>query len=165
MMKHEWKGGTTPSTPDNPPEGYSYCEQCGVEENDENKDGECLPEIAQISFHQAVYDDPDMTPEMKLYWLKMCADQYLEQLEVSERAVNILRGGMEVIERLHAEGQLDMIVPSCGVALRATTPKRGHKGLEEKRICPACNVDLNAKPHKRGCRIERMIGEADQKQE
>jgi hypothetical protein len=121
-------------------------------------------EIPQTSFHQAVYDDVEMSPALKLHWLKLCADQYLEQLEVSERAVNILRGGMQVIEQQCAEGQHDMIPVSCGVALRATNPKRGHKGMEEKapaRVCPACNVNLNAKPHKPGCKIEQMIEQSD----
>lgn len=40
-MKHEWKGGMTPSTPDSPPEGYCYCENCGVEQDDDNRDEEC----------------------------------------------------------------------------------------------------------------------------
>jgi hypothetical protein len=42
-MKHEWKGGMTPSTPDSPPEGYCYCDNCGAEQDDDNKDGECVP--------------------------------------------------------------------------------------------------------------------------
>lgn len=83
-------------------------------------------ELHQISFHQAVYDDETMPIEQKLYWLKACADQYLEQLETSERAVNILRGGMQVIEGLCAEGQHEMIALSSGVALRATNPHRGY---------------------------------------
>jgi hypothetical protein len=28
---HKWKYGQTPSTPDSPPEGYEYCELCGME--------------------------------------------------------------------------------------------------------------------------------------
>lgn len=40
-MKHEWDRGTTVGTPDNPPEGYSYCEYCGVAEDDDNTDEEC----------------------------------------------------------------------------------------------------------------------------
>jgi hypothetical protein len=40
-MKHEWNGGMTPSTPDSPPEGYCYCDNCGAEQDDDNKDDEC----------------------------------------------------------------------------------------------------------------------------
>jgi hypothetical protein len=40
-MKHEWKGGMTPSTPDSPPEGYCYCDNCGMEQDDDNKDEDC----------------------------------------------------------------------------------------------------------------------------
>jgi hypothetical protein len=40
-MKHEWKGGMTASTPDSPPEGYSYCDLCGVEQTDDNEHEEC----------------------------------------------------------------------------------------------------------------------------
>lgn len=83
-------------------------------------------EPQQISFHQAIFDDPDMSAELKIYWLKLCADQYLDQLEIAERAVNILRGGMQVIEGLCTEGQHDMIALSCGVALRGTAPHRGN---------------------------------------
>ena len=44
-MKHEWERGVTISTPDNPPEGYSYCAYCCVAEDDDNTDAECLPII------------------------------------------------------------------------------------------------------------------------
>ena len=37
-MKHIWIGGMTPSTPDFPPEGYSYCANCGLEETDTDRD-------------------------------------------------------------------------------------------------------------------------------
>jgi hypothetical protein len=82
-------------------------------------------EPKQVSFHQAVYEDPEMSDELKIYWLKACADQYLEQMVETERAVNILRGGMEVIELQIKEGLHDLIPVSCGVALRATAPHRG----------------------------------------
>lgn len=131
-MKHEWERGTTPSTPDSPPEGYSYCANCDAEETDDNRDGECSPEITQVSFHQAVYDDATMSPELKLHWLKMCADQYLAELEEHERAVNILRGGFGVIEQICAEGKHDMIPVACGVALRATVLKRGPERAVKK---------------------------------
>ena len=42
-MKHDWDRGTTTGTPDNPPEGYSYCCNCGVEETDDNRDSQCSP--------------------------------------------------------------------------------------------------------------------------
>ncbi len=123
-MKHEWKGGMTVGTPDNPPEGYSYCENCGAEETDDNRDGECAP-LEQVSFHQAVYDDATLEPLAKVQWLKMCADQYLEELDEHDRAVNILRGALNVIEQLCAEGKHDLIPDACGVALRATVLRRG----------------------------------------
>jgi len=40
-MKHEWKRGRTVDTPDNPSEGYSYCDNCCAEETDDNKDEDC----------------------------------------------------------------------------------------------------------------------------
>jgi len=40
-MKHEWKCGRTASTPDSPPEGYSYCDKCGTEEDEDNRDEAC----------------------------------------------------------------------------------------------------------------------------
>lgn len=43
-MKHEWEGGMTVGTADNPPEGYSTCANCGTEETDENRDEECTDE-------------------------------------------------------------------------------------------------------------------------
>ncbi len=40
-MKHKWKRGRTVDTPDAPSEGYSYCDNCGVEETDDNEDEDC----------------------------------------------------------------------------------------------------------------------------
>jgi len=40
-VKHEWNGGMTVGTADNPPEGYCYCDNCGAERDDDNRDGEC----------------------------------------------------------------------------------------------------------------------------
>lgn len=132
-MNHEWKGGMTASTPDNPPEGYSYCENCGAEENDDNRDEECAPPLEQVSFHQAVYDDSTLDSELKIGWLKMCADQYLEELGEHERAVNILRSTLNVVEQLCAEGKAYMVPEACGIALRATVLRRGPDRKAEAR--------------------------------
>lgn len=57
-MKHKWGGGMTVGTPDNPPEGYSYCDNCGAEETDDNRDEECQP---------AEDDDPTVGPILPPY--------------------------------------------------------------------------------------------------
>lgn len=125
-MQHDWQKGTTPGTPDSPPEGYSYCGNCCVEETDENRDGECVPEIQD--FHQAVFDDKTMTPEQKLYWLKACADDYLTKMRAAEHVANIVRGALAVLEgcaKDRPENLASDVPLVCGVALRATAPKIG----------------------------------------
>lgn len=140
-MNHEWERGTTTGTPDNPPKGYSYCRNCANEETDENRDGECNPEL--LDFHQAVFQDKTMTPEQKLYWLKTCADDYLVKMRAAERVANILRGALGVLEgcaKDRPENLASDVPLVCGVALRATAPKLGvdvHKATEaETRAAP-----------------------------
>jgi hypothetical protein len=125
-MQHDWQRGATTDTPDGPPEGYSYCGNCGAEETDENRDGECSPEM--MDFHQAVFQDKTMTPDQRLYWLKVCADDYLAKMRGAERAVSILRGAMGVLQgcaKDRPENLASDVPLVCGVALRATAPKLG----------------------------------------
>jgi hypothetical protein len=42
-MKHKWSGGMTIGTPDNPPEGYMTCDNCGLSQDEDNQDEECEP--------------------------------------------------------------------------------------------------------------------------
>jgi hypothetical protein len=58
LMKHEWERGTTPNTPDGPPEGYSYCAFCSVQEDDDNTSAEC---DARFSFRPLYFDHEDMS--------------------------------------------------------------------------------------------------------
>lgn len=57
-MRHEWEGGTTPGTPDNPPEGYSYCAYCSAAEDDDNTGGECP---ARFGFRPLVFEADEYT--------------------------------------------------------------------------------------------------------
>jgi hypothetical protein len=41
----------------------------------------------QVTFYDAVADDPDMTPEQKIHWLRITAADYLEKLEVAETLI------------------------------------------------------------------------------
>jgi hypothetical protein len=41
----------------------------------------------QIAFSDAVADDPEMTPEQKIHWLRITAADYLEKLEVAETLI------------------------------------------------------------------------------
>ena len=45
-MKHVWNRGMTVGTPDSPSEGYSFCDNCCVEETDDNSDEECSIQCA-----------------------------------------------------------------------------------------------------------------------
>lgn len=60
-MKHQWKRGRTPGTPDSPPEGYSYCENCCAEEDDDNTDAECLIKV-EHSGVEYVFDPGSHAP-------------------------------------------------------------------------------------------------------
>lgn len=60
-MRHEWEGGMTPSTPDSPPEGYSYCAYCGAEETDDNREDECP---ARFGFRPLVFDPDDFNVKL-----------------------------------------------------------------------------------------------------
>lgn len=44
VMSHEWKSHKNPDTPDGPGEWIEYCDNCGVESDDDNRDGECEPQ-------------------------------------------------------------------------------------------------------------------------
>jgi hypothetical protein len=104
---------------------------------DDTRADEHLPELQD--FHQAVFDDETMTPEMKLHWLKVCADDYLAKMRQAERATNILRGAMGVIQgcaKDRPENLASDVPLVCGVALRATAPKLGvdvHKAAAAER--------------------------------
>jgi hypothetical protein len=41
-----------------------------------------------VTFFDAVADDPEMTPEQKIHWLRTTAADYLEKLEVAETLIN-----------------------------------------------------------------------------
>jgi hypothetical protein len=43
-MKHKWNSFEQPGTPDNPTEWFEFCENCGIEKDDDNADDYCLDE-------------------------------------------------------------------------------------------------------------------------
>jgi hypothetical protein len=40
-----------------------------------------------VTFFDAVADDPEMTPDQKIHWLRITAADYLEKLEVAETLI------------------------------------------------------------------------------
>jgi hypothetical protein len=57
-MRHEWERGTTVGTPNNSPEGYSYCAYCSASEDDENTDAECPN---RFGFRPLTFDADEMS--------------------------------------------------------------------------------------------------------
>jgi|GEM_PF-5260353 len=54
----------------------------------------------QIAFSDAVFADPDMTPDQKLHWLHICCTDYCDKLDAASAALDAALARLAAVERV-----------------------------------------------------------------